>query len=85
MPLARPKQKAKISPYAHQLHTGGLARPVRRLLRVPPVAACVGSCDRIGLSKMESCEPKAAVKPLVKSFGCAASAINYISNKTRID
>ena len=47
MPLARPKQKAKVEvpSYADELHIGRLARPVRQL-SLPPVRSAVQPARR---------------------------------------
>ena len=51
MPLARPKAKARVSPYAHQLRKGGVARPVRPVPRLPPLAPGLDSSDSVELQQ----------------------------------
>lgn len=66
MPLARPKAKASVSPYAHQLHIGGMARPVRPVPRLPPSAPGLGSSDRVELPASGHLQQEGVV--LVKGF-----------------
>lgn len=66
------KGKGQGFPYAHQLHIGRMARPVRPVPRLPPLAPGLGSSDSVELPASGHLQQEAVV--LVKGFRGTATA-----------